>query len=180
MRQQCAPMTPTCQRRQAQHRRPWIWVPLRWRRKKFTFKRTSSENPEENGDTGKRLTRIEVVDELTEQIQPHFKMYLAPRRARAFRNCQDVPTSASMSWAAASGKNRQNHPKKKSRRTSREIRHCFSKTWTLYKIIKMAGASDKARFYLEQAVPQLQEFEQKKIFTRVRFQLFLHHLAALE
>jgi hypothetical protein len=32
----------------------------------------------------------------------------------------------------------------------------------------MAGASDKARFYLEQAVPQLQEFEQKKIFTKVR------------
>jgi hypothetical protein len=32
----------------------------------------------------------------------------------------------------------------------------------------MAGASDKARFYLEQAVPQLQEFEQKKIFNRVR------------
>jgi hypothetical protein len=32
----------------------------------------------------------------------------------------------------------------------------------------MAGASDKARFYLERAVPQLQEFEQKKIFTPVR------------
>jgi hypothetical protein len=32
----------------------------------------------------------------------------------------------------------------------------------------MAGASDKARFYLEQAVPQLQEFEQKKIFSKVR------------
>lgn len=32
----------------------------------------------------------------------------------------------------------------------------------------MSGASDKARFYLEQAVPQLQEFEQKKIFTKVR------------
>jgi U3 small nucleolar RNA-associated protein 6 len=31
----------------------------------------------------------------------------------------------------------------------------------------MSGASDKARFYLEQAVPQLQEFEQKKIFTKV-------------
>ncbi|RDL31866.1 Uncharacterized protein BP5553_09268 [Venustampulla echinocandica] len=29
----------------------------------------------------------------------------------------------------------------------------------------MAGASDKARFYLEQAVPQLQEFKEKKIFT---------------
>jgi hypothetical protein len=33
---------------------------------------------------------------------------------------------------------------------------------------EMAGASDKARFYLEQAVPQLHEFEQKKIFTKVR------------
>ncbi|KAI9745982.1 MAG: U3 snoRNP protein [Claussenomyces sp. TS43310] len=30
----------------------------------------------------------------------------------------------------------------------------------------MSGASDKARFYLEKAVPQLQEFEQKKIFTK--------------
>ncbi len=32
----------------------------------------------------------------------------------------------------------------------------------------MSGASDKARFYLEQAIPQLQEFEQKEIFTKVR------------
>jgi hypothetical protein len=32
----------------------------------------------------------------------------------------------------------------------------------------MSSASDKARFYLEQAIPQLQEFEQKKIFTKVR------------
>jgi hypothetical protein len=32
----------------------------------------------------------------------------------------------------------------------------------------MSGASDKARFYLEQAIPQLQEFEQKKIFSKVR------------
>jgi hypothetical protein len=31
----------------------------------------------------------------------------------------------------------------------------------------MSGASDKARFYLEQAVPQLQEFEQKRIFSKV-------------
>lgn len=30
----------------------------------------------------------------------------------------------------------------------------------------MSGVSDKARFYLEQAVPQLQEFEQKKIFDK--------------
>ncbi|KAH8819666.1 U3 small nucleolar RNA-associated protein 6-domain-containing protein [Xylogone sp. PMI_703] len=30
----------------------------------------------------------------------------------------------------------------------------------------MSGASDKARYYLEQAIPQLQEFEQKKIFTK--------------
>jgi len=35
-------------------------------------------------------------------------------------------------------------------------------------IFNMSGASDKARFYLEQAIPQLQEFEQKKIFTKVR------------
>ncbi len=31
----------------------------------------------------------------------------------------------------------------------------------------MAGASDKARFFLEQSVPELQEFERKKIFTKV-------------
>ncbi|TGO33607.1 hypothetical protein BHYA_0236g00020 [Botrytis hyacinthi] len=30
----------------------------------------------------------------------------------------------------------------------------------------MSGANDKARFYLEQGVPQLQELEQKKIFTK--------------
>ncbi|KAI9843082.1 MAG: U3 snoRNP protein [Sclerophora amabilis] len=30
----------------------------------------------------------------------------------------------------------------------------------------MAGASDKARFYLEQSVPELQEFERKKVFSR--------------
>ncbi|KAH6677383.1 U3 small nucleolar RNA-associated protein 6-domain-containing protein [Halenospora varia] len=29
----------------------------------------------------------------------------------------------------------------------------------------MSGPSDKARFYMEQAVPQLQEFKEKKIFT---------------
>jgi hypothetical protein len=32
---------------------------------------------------------------------------------------------------------------------------------------KMSGTSDKARFYLEQAVPQLQEFKEKEIFTTV-------------
>ena len=36
------------------------------------------------------------------------------------------------------------------------------------RIYRMSGVSDKARFYLEQGVPQLQEFEQKKIFTKVR------------
>ncbi|KAL9085963.1 MAG: hypothetical protein Q9165_007325 [Trypethelium subeluteriae] len=30
----------------------------------------------------------------------------------------------------------------------------------------MAGASDKARFYLEQSVPELQDFEKKKIFSK--------------
>jgi len=33
----------------------------------------------------------------------------------------------------------------------------------------MAGVSDKARFYLERSVPQLQEFVEKKIFTQVRY-----------
>lgn len=31
----------------------------------------------------------------------------------------------------------------------------------------MAGASDKARFYLEQSVPELQDLQRKKIFTEV-------------
>ncbi|KAH0559760.1 hypothetical protein GP486_003723 [Trichoglossum hirsutum] len=31
----------------------------------------------------------------------------------------------------------------------------------------MAGASDKARFYLERSIPELQEFERKKIFSKV-------------
>jgi len=35
----------------------------------------------------------------------------------------------------------------------------------------MAGASDKARFYLEQAVPQLQEFKEKKIFDEVSWKM---------
>jgi U3 small nucleolar RNA-associated protein 6 len=34
----------------------------------------------------------------------------------------------------------------------------------------MAGASDKARFYLEQSVPELREYEKKKIFSKVRTQ----------
>ncbi len=31
----------------------------------------------------------------------------------------------------------------------------------------MAGVAEKARFYLERAVPQLREFEEKEIFSRV-------------
>lgn len=31
----------------------------------------------------------------------------------------------------------------------------------------MAGASDKARFYLEQSIPELQEYERKSIFRKV-------------
>lgn len=31
----------------------------------------------------------------------------------------------------------------------------------------MAAVADKARFYLERAVPQLREFEEKEIFTKV-------------
>ena len=31
----------------------------------------------------------------------------------------------------------------------------------------MAGASDKARFYLEQSVPELREWERREIFTKV-------------
>lgn len=43
----------------------------------------------------------------------------------------------------------------------------------------MSGASDKARFYLEQAVPQLQEFKEKKIFSEVCNRLFMLQLALL-
>lgn len=32
----------------------------------------------------------------------------------------------------------------------------------------MSAATDKARFYLEQSVPELKEFEKKKIFSKVR------------
>ena len=32
----------------------------------------------------------------------------------------------------------------------------------------MADVAEKARFYLERAVPQLREFEEKEIFSRVR------------
>jgi hypothetical protein len=32
----------------------------------------------------------------------------------------------------------------------------------------MAGVSDKARFYLERAAPELREFEEKEIFSKVR------------
>jgi hypothetical protein len=31
----------------------------------------------------------------------------------------------------------------------------------------MANAADKARFFLEQQIPELREFETKKIFTSV-------------
>lgn len=31
----------------------------------------------------------------------------------------------------------------------------------------MAGVSDKARFHLERAAPELREFEEKEIFTKV-------------
>ena len=33
----------------------------------------------------------------------------------------------------------------------------------------MADASDKARFYLERSVPELQELKRKKIFTKVLY-----------
>jgi U3 small nucleolar RNA-associated protein 6 len=36
----------------------------------------------------------------------------------------------------------------------------------------MAGASDKARFYLEQSVPELKEYERRKVFTTVRVASF--------
>lgn len=32
----------------------------------------------------------------------------------------------------------------------------------------MAGVSDKARFYLERAAPELRSFEEKEIFSKVR------------
>ena len=35
-----------------------------------------------------------------------------------------------------------------------------------HRLAIMAGASDKARFYLEQYVPELQEYERKHIFSR--------------
>lgn len=38
--------------------------------------------------------------------------------------------------------------------------------WITYEHSRMAGASDKARFYLEQSVPELQELANKKIFSK--------------
>ncbi len=35
----------------------------------------------------------------------------------------------------------------------------------------MAGASDKARFYMEQSVPELQDLQRKKIFSEVRYSI---------
>ncbi len=35
----------------------------------------------------------------------------------------------------------------------------------------MAGVSDKARFYLERAAPELRVFEEKEIFSKVRLPL---------
>lgn len=32
----------------------------------------------------------------------------------------------------------------------------------------MANVAEKARFYLERSVPQLREFEEKEIFSKVR------------
>jgi U3 small nucleolar RNA-associated protein 6 len=32
----------------------------------------------------------------------------------------------------------------------------------------MSAAADKARFFLEKSVPELKEFERKKIFSKVR------------
>lgn len=32
----------------------------------------------------------------------------------------------------------------------------------------MAGVADKARFFLERSVPQLREWEEKSIFSKVR------------
>lgn len=34
----------------------------------------------------------------------------------------------------------------------------------------MAGVADKARFFLERSVPQLREWEEKSIFSKVRAQ----------
>lgn len=39
----------------------------------------------------------------------------------------------------------------------------------------MAGASDKARFFLEQTIPELHELRKKKLFTEVRV-IFLSKL----
>ena len=35
----------------------------------------------------------------------------------------------------------------------------------------MAGASDKARFYLEQSIPELQDLQRKQIFSEARFSM---------
>ena len=38
----------------------------------------------------------------------------------------------------------------------------------------MSAATDKARFYLEQSIPELKEYEKKEIFSKVGSQYCLH------
>ena len=52
------------------------------------------------------------------------------------------------------------------------LRISISNNATIEGYLTMAGASDKARFYLEQSVPELQELERKKIFTKVNLIFF--------
>ncbi len=43
----------------------------------------------------------------------------------------------------------------------------------------MSGSSDKARFFLEQSVPELKEYERKKIFSSVRAPIIQRLLRAI-
>lgn len=42
----------------------------------------------------------------------------------------------------------------------------------------MAGVAEKARFYLERSVPQLREWEEKEIFSKVSLRTDVPQLAA--
>lgn len=38
----------------------------------------------------------------------------------------------------------------------------------------MSAATDKARFYLEQSIPELKEYERKEIFSKVLYRITNH------
>lgn len=54
----------------------------------------------------------------------------------------------------------------------------FPSCWRFIpRVATMSAATDKARFYLEQSVPELKEYERKEIFSKVPFHVAYTYLA---